>query len=214
MYPELDAREGNIMHKRAERILVAALAVFVVLGFSAMMFSAVDRDQPLPPERQPRVLPAAMGDPIDLTGAAWFAEIRGYCNPVDVVTRMSWQPAPDTDEGTKYKATCYALAGRIDEARAALLTLPYDEQWRGAGIVFGAGHPAADAGDDLAAGPLMELVVEFWPNHYQALYHAGAAAFERGELELASDYLERFLEEYSVEDGWRRNALAMLAEIG
>ena len=62
--------------------------------------------------------------------------------------------------------------------------------------------------------PLMELVVEFWPNHYQALYHAGAAAFERGELELASDYLERFLVEYAMEDGWRSNALAMLAEIG
>ena len=201
------------MHKRAERILVAALAAFVVLGFSSMVFSAVDRDEPLPPSPQPEMLPTA-GDPSNLTGAEWFAEMREYCNPVDVATRTAWNPAPDTHEGTKYEATCYALAGRIDDARAALLTLPSDEQWRGAGVVFGAGHPAADAGDDLAAGPLMELVVEFWPNHYQALYHAGAAAYERSEYELAAGYLERFLEEYSMEDGWRRSALAMLTEIG
>ena len=204
------------MRERADRVLIAALATFMVLGFSAMVVSAWVRDEPVPPESptQSKVLPTPARHPIDLTGASWFAEMRAYCNPVDVVTRMSWQPAPDTEEGTKYKATCYALAGRIDDARAALLTLPYDEQWRGAGVVFGAGHPAADAGDDLAAGPLMELVVEFWPNHYQALYHAGAAAFERGELELASGYLHRFLEEYSVQDGWHASAVVMLAEIG
>jgi len=186
------------------------------MGFSAMVVSAWVRDEPVPPEppTQAKVIPTPDRHPINVTGADWFAEMRAYCNPVDVMTRMSWQPAPDTHEGTKYEATCYALAGRIDEARAALLTLPSDEQWRGAGVVFGAGHPAADAGDDLAAGPLMELVVEFWPNHYQALYHAGAAAFERGEFELASGYLERFLEEYSVADGWHANAVAMLVEIG
>ena len=40
----------------------------------------------------------------------------------------------------------------------------------------------------------MELVVEFWPNHYMALYHAGAAAYERGEYERAEEYLLAFLE--------------------
>jgi hypothetical protein len=79
--------------------------------------------------------------------------------------------------------------------------------------VFDIGHPAADAGDELAAGPLMELVVEFWPNHYMALYHAGAAAFERAELEKAEGYLTRFLAEYDVEDGWRSSALGMLDRI-
>jgi hypothetical protein len=59
----------------------------------------------------------------------------------------------------------------------------------------------------------MELVVEFWPNHYMALYHAGAAAFERGELEKAEGYLTRFLAEYDVEDGWRSSALGMLDRI-
>ena len=80
-------------------------------------------------------------------------------------------------------------------------------------MVFDAGHPAADAGDEVAAGPLMELVVEFWPNHYMALYHAGAASFERGDYGLAEAYLERFLVEYATEDGWRSSAKSMLRTI-
>ena len=80
-------------------------------------------------------------------------------------------------------------------------------------MVFGAGHPAADAGDELAAGPLMELVVEFWPNHYQALYHAGAARFQRGDYAEAEPYLREFLRYYEQEDGWRRNAETMLSEM-
>ena len=79
-----------------------------------------------------------------------------------------------------HEAACYALAGRIASAREVILTLPEEMRYRAAGVVFEAGHPAADAGDDVAAGPLMELVVEFWPNHYMALYHAGAARFEQG----------------------------------
>ena len=112
-----------------------------------------------------------------------------------------------------HEAACLALAGRIDDARARLLTLSSEDQWRGAGVVFGVGHPAADAGDDVAAGPLMELVVEFWPNHYMALYHAGAARFEAGDSAQAKEYLERFLEEYAIEDRWRSSARAMLSEI-
>jgi hypothetical protein len=82
------------------------------------------------------------------------------------------------------------------------------------GVVFGVGHPAADAGDDVAAGPLMELVVEFWPSHYMALYHAGAPRFEAGDPARAELYLSRFLQEYHLDDGWQRGAPAMLDEIG
>ena len=94
------------------------------------------------------------------------------------------------------------------------MALTSDDQWRGAGVVFEAGHPAADAGDEVVAGPLMELVVEFWPNHYMALYHAGAAVYERGEAGLAGEYLIRFLDNYDLDDSWRVNAPTILAEIG
>jgi hypothetical protein len=112
-----------------------------------------------------------------------------------------------------HAAACYALAGKIELARASIEALAPDLRYRAAGVVFEAGHPAADAGDDLAAGPLMELVVEFWPNHYMALYHAGAARYENGSNEAAQKYLEQFLVEYSAEDGWRSSAISMLEEI-
>ncbi len=144
---------------------------------------------------------------------SWFESIRQYCNPVEVETRMRWQPGPETVDGEMHKAACFALAGKIDRAREVIEALPEDRQYHAAGVVFNAGHPAADAGDEIAAGPLMELVVEYWPNHYMALYHAGAARFELGDHEVAKGYLERFLVEYSAEDGWRSSALSMLDAI-
>jgi hypothetical protein len=112
-----------------------------------------------------------------------------------------------------HEAACYALAGRIDRARDIIDGLQPDRRYEAAGVVFEAGHPAADAGDDIAAGPLMELVVEFWPNHYMALYHGGAARYELGDYATAQKYLERFMVEYATEDGWRSSARAMLEAI-
>jgi hypothetical protein len=147
------------------------------------------------------------------TGAQWLTDMRRFCNPVDVVTHMGRTPAPATDDGSMHEAACLALSGRIDSARSALLELPEDERWRGAGVVFNVGHPAADAGDETAAGPLMELVVEFRPNHHMALYHAGAARFESDDPSEARDYLQRFLVHYDGKDGWRRSATQMLAKL-
>lgn len=203
------------MRSRAETLLVALMALFAFIGMMALHFMNGERGAgPAPVDPAlvgPAVLPT-VADPA--SGLGWFNQVRGYCNPVDVTTRLRWQPAPDTDDGLMYEAACYALAGKIDLAREAIDRLPSDQRHRAAGVVFNIGHPAADAGDELAAGPLMELVVEYWPNHYMALYHAGAASFERGEHERAQSYLTRFLQEYAVEDGWRSSALSMLETIG
>ena len=145
------------------------------------------------------------------TGDSWFDAAKGSCNSVEVGTYLRTNPAPEGFDGAAYGAACLALAGRIDDARARILDLTPDERWSAAGVVFEAGHPAADAGDDVAAGPLMELVVEFWPNHYMALYHAGAARYQRGDVEESRDYLERFLQHYDANDGWTRSAREMLA---
>ena len=101
-------------------------------------------------------------DPTD--AAAWFRAMKPYCNPVEVATQVTRSPAPRSADGTAYEAACFALAGRIDSARERILQLPEDQRWNAAGVVFNVGHPVADAGDDLAAGPIMGLVVEFWPN--------------------------------------------------
>jgi hypothetical protein len=144
---------------------------------------------------------------------SWFAGIRPHCNPVEVETRHAWSPPPATPGGTAYSAACFALAGRIDEARARIKTLEGDDRWRAAGVVFNVGHPVADAGNDAAAGPIMELVVEFWPNHYMALYHAGMARLGLGDSAGARRHLERFLEEYGAQDGWTAGARRALAEM-
>ena len=198
------------MSQRADVAAVLAIAGFALVGVvsaKVLMRETV----PEAPFTVEVLVDPVQAQPMD--AGAWLQSFRGYCNPVDVETRLRWQPAPQTHEGEMHKAACYALAGKIDEARAAILGLPQELQYHAAGVVFNAGHPAADAGDEVAAGPLMELVVEFWPNHYMALYHAGAAAFERGEHGDAQVYLKRFLVEYTLEDGWRINAHTMLEQI-
>ena len=210
-----ECRGRQKVRDRSSVILIAVMGAFALSGLAAVAFSG---GGPAPGSRPTlvRSSPEPSGDPAatgPVTSAEWLASMRPYCNPVDVETRLVWSPAPEGARGTMHEAACLALAGRTEDARVRLLTLSAEDQWRGAGVVFEVGHPAADAGDDVAAGPLMELVVEFWPNHYMALYHAGAARFEAGDAPRARDYLERFLQEYEIEDGWRSNARAMISEI-
>ncbi len=160
------------------------------------------------PHVEPGLAPSAMGAELQ-----WFQAMRPHCNAVEVETRHKWNPAPAGTTAAGYSAACFALAGRIDRARAILDGLEGEAQWRAAGVVFGVGHPVADAGDDLAAGPIMELVVEYWPNHYMALYHAGMARYGSGDLDRAGHYLERFLEHYDQDDGFTGNARSVLGQL-
>lgn len=148
--------------------------------------------------------------PTAAAGGDWFAAAKPYCNGVEARTWIRSHPYPDGWNGSGQGAACLALAGHVDEARSVIDALEGEARWRAAGVVFEAGHPAADAGDDLAAGPLMELVVEFWPNHYMALYHAGVARYERGDPEGGRPLLERFLVEYPVDDAFTGYARALL----
>lgn len=91
--------------------------------------------------------------------------------------------------------------------------LPPDDRHRAAGIVFEVAHPVADAGDDRSAGPIMAMVVDYWPNHYMALYHAGIAEYGLGQQTLARKHLQSFLEYYHQDDGWTRNARQVLARL-
>jgi len=193
---------------RSEVILIAAVSFFAFTGVAGIALNAPDDGDPVV---DPVAYPVVDADPT--TAAAWFQSIRQYCNPVEVETRMNWQPAPTTPDGDMHKAACFALAGRIDRARDVIEGLPEEMRYQAAGVVFEAGHPAADAGDDIAAGPLMELVVDYWPNHYMALYHAGAARFDLEDFEGAEGYLKRFLVEYTADDGWTGSARSMLERI-
>ena len=132
----------------------------------------------------------------------WFSSIKPYCNSVEVELAQRQHPAPATLGGQGYGAACYALGGKIDLARA-----------QAAAIVFGVGHPVADAGDDRSAGPIMELVLDYIPNHYMALYHAGMSEYALAQPALARKHLKAFLSYYHENDGWTQNARDVLARL-
>lgn len=148
------------------------------------------------------------------SGQAWFAAMKPYCNSVEVVVAHRNRPAPKGGEGQGYSAACYGLGGRIDSARAVIDRLPHSQRAEAVAIVFAVAHPVADAGDDASAGPIMELVVDYWPNHYMALYHAGMSEYALGKPTLARKNLTAFLSYYHENDGWTRNARETLARLG
>jgi len=143
----------------------------------------------------------------------WFAAIKPYCNAVEVELVQRQHPAPSTLEGQGLSAACFALGGKIDLARAVIDRLAVADRYQAAGIVFNVAHPVADAGDDRSAGPIMELVVDYWPNHYMALYHAGMSEYALGQPALARTHLKSFLSYYHQNDGWTQNARDVLARL-
>jgi hypothetical protein len=145
--------------------------------------------------------------------AEWFRRVKPYCNAVEVSNVQARVPAPRTVDGAGYGAACLALAGRIDDARRAIDALADRDRPRAANIIFEIGHPVADAGDDRSAGPIMELVVDYIPNHYMALYHAGMAEYMLGQRDLSRRNLTQFLVYYSIQDGWRGNAKEILRRL-
>ena len=193
---------------------------YYLLGWgyvAACMFLTL-RARPLAPVNP--VAPQAAHDPAPAPGIApaadgaeWFRRVKPYCNAVEVDVLQRQMTPPSTPDGAGYHAACFALAGRIDDARKIIDKLPDNARANAAGIVFEVGHPVADAGDDRSAGPIMELVIDYWPNHYMALYHAGMAEYMLGQRELAIRNLEAFLKLYTQQDGWNSNARDVLQRL-
>jgi hypothetical protein len=158
-------------------------------------------------------LPHAAGAVFRGEASEWFASIKPFCNAVEVEVQQQHRPAPEGVRGSGYSAACFALAGKIERARATIDRLPASDRAEAAGILFAVGHPVGDAGDDESAGPIMRLVVEYQPTNYMALYHAGMSEYILGHPDLARTNLERFLAIYGTEDGWRSNALTVLKRL-
>jgi hypothetical protein len=181
-------------------------------GYVAICCALILRERRAPEPARLRTAPGAAApvafDPTD--AVQWFRRVKPYCNSVEVGLVPAQVAPPATVRGAGYHAACFALAGRIDDARRIIDRLAPADRHRAAGIVFDVGHPVADAGDDRAAGPIMELVIDYWPNHYMALYHAGMAEYMLGQYDLATRNLEQFLLIYQQADGWRTNAAGVL----
>jgi hypothetical protein len=143
----------------------------------------------------------------------WFASVKPYCNPVEVEVRTRYTSPPRTSEGAGYHAACFALAGKIDRARTIIEKIPAGDRGAAAAVLFNVAHPVADAGDDRASGPMMELVLEYWPNNYMALYHAGMSEYSLGQTEIAERHLRDFLGMYTAADGFTLSAREALGRI-
>ncbi len=157
-------------------------------------------------------------DPAEASSVApqgnWFTRVKSGCNQLEVGGVMARTPPPAGADGAGYGAGCYALAGRYADARRLIETLPAGNQrataaWR----VFEIAHPVADQGEDAAAGPMMELVLEYWPENYQALYHAGIAEYAAGDSARAKQRLEEFLRVYQQKDFFTDQARLALDRI-
>jgi tetratricopeptide (TPR) repeat protein len=183
-----------------------AICMALVLGASR---KDTRRSSPASRSTSPQPTAAAGGESAEI----WFRRARPYCNAVEVRVLQRQTEPPATTAGAGYHAACFALAGQIDEARKIIDQLAPNERYRAVGIVFDVGHPVADAGDDRSAAPIMELVIDYWPNHYMALYHAGMAEYMLGQRDLARKNLTAFLSLYHVNDGWRANGLTVLERL-
>ena len=59
----------------------------------------------------------------------------------------------------------------------------------------------------------MELVLDYIPSHYMALYHAGMSEYALEQPALARKHLKAFLSYYHENDGWTQNARDVLARL-
>jgi len=163
---------------------------------------------PKAPMVRPRPRPQSQAE-----AEAWLVRVRPHCNAVEAVQAVLREPPPKSAWGAGAGAACLALGGKMPAARKLILELPEGDRPTAAWMVFNAGHPVADMGDDVAAAPIMNLVLEFSPDNFQALYHAGMSEYALGRPSQAQPLLEKFLQLYHLDDGFTQAARRALQRI-
>jgi tRNA A-37 threonylcarbamoyl transferase component Bud32 len=192
---------------------VTILAAIVVAGLSVGAWRYLEGRAKTPVVRAE---PAALALPPQLAktpGAAWFLRVRPKCNPVEVELLVQSDPPPGGPDGGGFAAACLALAGKTARARSYISALPEKDRPFASWAVFEVVHPIADAGDDTAAGPAMALVLQYWPENYMALYHAGMSDYRNDHLSAAHTRLHRFVALHDTGDGFTSAARAALADM-
>ena len=149
--------------KRNQAVPVALLALILV----PPTLKLVGKDPPAP------VAPSAPApEPVrptpPATPRAWFEAVRARCTPSDVRLATDLNRPPAGAEGTGYKAACFALAGEISTARSLLLSLPEADRPEGVAPVDDVAQELEAWGRQDLAGPLSDLVLEFWPDRHMA----------------------------------------------
>lgn len=192
--------------------VIAIGAAIAYAGFLALRLVSANDLEDLSPgvtvQGELRQVSTAVAPPLD-----WFSRVRPHCNAIEAEVTLRADPAPATTAGQADAAACYALAGKIALAKRTLDALAEDQRMTATNQVFNIVHPVADQGDDAATGPIMRLVLDYTPENFMALYHAGMAEYQSGDVVSAKKHLVRFLEIYRAGDGWVQSAERVLKEI-
>jgi tetratricopeptide (TPR) repeat protein len=143
----------------------------------------------------------------------WFEKIKPSCNTVEAVRAIQTSPPPNTIEGKGFAAGCYALAGKIDLADSLIQQLPQNAQAIAVSIAYDIARPITDTGDYQSSDSIMQLVLKYMPNHSSALYYAGMSEYTKGNIPMAKQHLQKFVDYYRVNDTRRANALTALGYI-
>jgi hypothetical protein len=187
------------------------LAGAAVVAVAALAIARVSLPRALPHLVQPSA--ASAPRPNLSSGRAWLERVRPHCNAVEATQALARNPPPAGAEGTGAGAACLALAGKSEAARRMIRGLPEEQRVQAAAVVFDAGHPVADMGDDVSAAPIMTLVLEFWPDNFQALYHAGMSEYALGRPAEALPLLQRFMQLYQPNDYFKQSAIRAMERI-
>jgi serine/threonine-protein kinase len=179
------------------------------LGYRALKARA-RRPPPRPPMNAALELPA---DLINSAAGRWFATVRTHCNSVELNAVLDETPPPSGDEGVAFSAACAAIAGDLALARNKILSLDAQDRAYAMWPTFAVAHPLADRRTgDRGVAEIMRLVLEFWPENFQALYHASLTEFITGDAR-ALGHLTEFRRLYPKQDAFRATADALLGEL-
>lgn len=193
--------------KRREILPVALLAL--ILGPPTLKLVG---KHPAPQVAHEAPAPEPVRPKPPATPRAWFDAIRSRCTAEEVRLAADLNRPPAGPVGTGYKAACFALAGEIPEARSLLLSLAEGNRSEGVASVWEVTQKLASQERHDVAGPLAELVLEFWPEWQLALYEAGMGRWTTGDRVVARDYLVRFLETHPPDDALADKARQLIRQ--
>lgn len=203
---------GEPRNSRKKSFFFAMLGL-LVFYFS---FSAAPHRKTQPtyvPVKQVKAVKAVSQKAAGKSARSWFAAIRPSCNAVEVEAHIQDRPAPSDNVGAAYTATCLILAGKPDRAREVINELQQDKRMDAALVVFNTIHPIADRGGDMATLPGMLVILDYMPDNYQALYHAGIAEAKLGKFKDADEHLTKFLNLYTRSDHFTRRGREVLEKV-
>lgn len=184
------------------------LAAAVGLALAAVVMVGVRYWDATRPVEATQPVPPSTTRPL-----TWYEQHKSHCNQVEVGQLFAESPPPTDPKGTGYGAACLSLAGKIEKARELIYRLQPNDRFIAIQLLFNLVHPVADKGDDAATGPIMKLVVEFWPNNYMALFHLGIAEYVAGSHADAKVHLKEFLKLYNTGDSFTQRAQRALSRI-